>query len=119
MIVFLLFGLVGGFLLGFLLNALSKEDNDYKTCVGAMVISAMLFRLTFSILATAAPEYGPFLVLAAASILPALTLIIAIRWMLALSWTHTIIGTCVGTVYVVVGRIALAMLFSTATSTAP
>ena len=119
MIVFLLFGLVGGFLLGFLLNALSKEDNDYKTCVGAMVISAMLFRLTFSILATAAPEYGPFLVLAAASILPALTLIIAIRWMLALSWTHTIIGTCVGTVYVVVGRIALAMLFTTATSTAP
>lgn len=112
MIALLIFGVVGGFILAFLLNALTGEDNSYGTCVGAMAISSIVSRILFVVLAKAMPELGLILI-AVASVVPGfLILLCAIKWMLHVDWKPTLIGASAGTIYFVACTVGLAYAFS-------
>ena len=112
MIALFVFGIVGGFILAFLLNALTGEENSYGICIGAMAGASIVARILFVVLVKSMPELE-LPVIALASVAPGFFLLLGvIKWVLHADWKPTLIGATVGTIYFVACTVGIAYAMS-------
>jgi len=110
MILFFIFGIVGGFLLAFLLNILTSEENSYGICCGAMFAASLVAKILFTVLIRSDVGLFPS---TAISVAPGfLILLFTIKWGLHIDWKQSFIGAAAGTLYFVACTVGLSLALS-------